>query len=335
MQRHGGVIGVRSSRQTTVVDQGALKATLREQCGVISRRQALDAGVTRGAIREHLRSGRWQRIYPGVYATFSGELPRMARLWSVVLAAGPGAALSHGTAAELLGLTDRTSPIIHVMVPHERRVVAMPGVAVHRRRDLARLRHPAQRPPRTRVEETIIDLAQDEPALEDAYGWLARGVGAGLTRTDRLIEALKRRTRVRRRRLLMEGLGDVASGCRSVLELAYLNRVERAHGLPSGQRQARVTRGGRRNYLDVLYRDFRTAVELDGEAVHPYSARFKDARRDNAGVLDGLAPLRYGTADVLTRYCEIADEVSRVLSRNGCPTRPRRCANPGCLIARG
>jgi very-short-patch-repair endonuclease len=117
--------------------------------------------------------------------------------------------------------------------------------------------------------------------------------------------------------------------------VAYLHRVERAHGLPAGERQARVIRAGRRNYLDVLYRDYRTNVELDGEAAHAFSERFRDGRRDNAGVLDGLEALRYGTSDVLRRPCGIADEVSRVLVRNGWTTAPRRCPNPGCAIGAG
>jgi hypothetical protein len=265
---------------------------------------------------------------------FSGAVPRMATLWAAVLAAGPGAVLSHWSAAELAGLLDRPASTVHVAVPHGRKVVAVPGVVVHRSRHLWRIRHPVQEPPRTRIEETVIDLAEAEPALRDAYGWLARAVNARLTTSDRLLAALKQRPRLRRRRLLREGLGDVAAGCRSVLELSYLRTVERAHGLPVGQRQARVTRAGRRNYLDVLYRDFRTNVELDGEAAHPYERRFRDRHRDNATTLAGDALLRYGTPDVEERPCEVAGEVAAVLARSGWKGTARPCRRASCALLR-
>jgi hypothetical protein len=46
------------------------------QRGVLSRAQALDVGLTDKAIAVRLRSGRWQRLHTGVYATFSGEPSR-------------------------------------------------------------------------------------------------------------------------------------------------------------------------------------------------------------------------------------------------------------------
>ena len=58
----------------------------------------------------------------GVYATFTGPMTRDAQLWAAVLAAGPGAQLSHETAAEINRLTDRPSPFIHVTIPANRRI---------------------------------------------------------------------------------------------------------------------------------------------------------------------------------------------------------------------
>jgi hypothetical protein len=79
---------------------------LDHQSRVVSRRQALDHGLTADAIENRLRSGRWRSVHRGVYATFTGDPGREALLWAAVLRAGAGAALSHQTAAELIGLTD-------------------------------------------------------------------------------------------------------------------------------------------------------------------------------------------------------------------------------------
>ena len=54
----------------------------------MSRAQVLSSGMTRKQIEGRLRSGRWQRLYPGVYAAFSGDPGRAAILWAAVLRVG-------------------------------------------------------------------------------------------------------------------------------------------------------------------------------------------------------------------------------------------------------
>src|ERR1019366_233552 len=57
--------------------------TLREliqlQRGVLSRRQALGAGLSEDLIKARLRGGRWGQIQLGGYATFTGECSRRGR----------------------------------------------------------------------------------------------------------------------------------------------------------------------------------------------------------------------------------------------------------------
>ena len=67
------------------------------QGGAVARRQATGAGIAPYTIRSRVRSGRWQRLQRGVYASFSGEPTRETTLWAALLRAGPGAVLSHQT----------------------------------------------------------------------------------------------------------------------------------------------------------------------------------------------------------------------------------------------
>jgi very-short-patch-repair endonuclease len=299
------------------------------QAGVLTRRQARDCGLSDDAIEVRLESGRWQRVHVGVLATFSGPLTRAAQVWAAVLAAGPGAVLSHETAAELAGLLTEPVAVIHVTVPGERRVTGRPGLAVHRSRYVEATRHPALLPPRTRVEDTVVDLTQSCASLDAAIGWLVRAVASRLTTAPRLLAALNGRHRLRWRRVLTEALADVAEGCHSMLELRYAYRVERAHGLPRGRRQHRRVGW----YDDVDYAEFGVSVELDGRAAHPAELAFRDHRRDNAAVLAGARVLRYGYADVAHRPCTVAQEVAAVLRAGGWLGRPRGCG-PGCSIPR-
>jgi very-short-patch-repair endonuclease len=112
-----------------------------------------------------------------------------------------------------------------------------------------------------------------------------------------------------------------------MLELRYLRRVERTHGLPCGVRQHR--RG--RWYDDVDYAEYGVSVELDGRAAHPADLAFRDHRRDNAAVIMGSRVLRYGFADVAHRPCAVASEVAAVLSAAGWRGRPRSCG-PACPL---
>lgn len=299
------------------------------QHGVVTRAQALGSGLTLSAIRARLRSGRWQRVFDGVFTVFSGPLPRMAQLWAVLLRAGPGAMLSHDTAAEVVGLASGPSTVVHVTVPASRRVSRIPGAVVHVSRRSARIGHPTRTPPQTRIEETVLDLTQTARDLDEAIGWLARACGRRLTTAARLAQALAGRARVRWRSELNAALDDVASGCHSLLELRYLRYVERAHGLPTGVRQRARRRRGGRWYDDVHYAGFNTVVELDGRTAHPDEDRWRDMARDNAGVAEGESVLRYGAADVVGRTCAVAAQVARVLRRNGWRGAARRCG-PTC-----
>ena len=176
-----------------------------------------------------------------------------------------------------------------------------------------------------------MDLTQHAGTLDEALGWLARACGRRLSTAERISRSMARRARLRWRAELREALADVADGCHSLLELRYLRDVERAHGLPVGERQATRARRGGRWYDDVRYPGYRTRVELDGRAAHPVERRLRDARRDNVAAADGETTLRYGWADSSTDACATAGQVAAVLRRNGWPGHPWRCG-PQCVI---
>ena len=305
---------------------------LQGQSGVVSRQQARAAGFTEAAIDWQLRSGSWQRIYRGAYAAFTGDPAREAVLWAAVLRAGPGAVLSHETAAEVHGLTDRPSTQIHVSVPAERhpaRHRKIHGVVVHRVRCLVPQWQPPWRLPRTTVEDTVLDLVAKARTFDDAYGWISAAVGRRLTSADLLGTALAGRSRIRWRAWMSAALRDAADGVHSPLERDYVHGVERAHGLPGARRQARRADGSGTRYLDNLYEGYDLCVELDGRAAHPAENRWRDTHRDNANLLHDTQTLRYGWPDATVHRCRTAAEVAGVLRRHGWTGTLRACG-PGC-----
>lgn len=307
---------------------------LQGQSGVVSRQQAVDAGFREETIDRRLRQGTWQRLHRGVYATFTGGLSREAKLWAAVLCAGPGAVLSHETAAEVHGLIDKPIGRIHVSVPATRRPVRQKirGVVIHRSRCLVAEWQPPWHLPRTSVEDTVLDLIGAARTFDDAYGWISAAVGRRLTTPELLGKALAQRTRMRWRAWTAAALQDAADGVHSPLERNYVHGVERVHGLPTARRQARRRHGSGTRYLDNLYEEYGVCVELDGAAAHPAEGRWRDTRRDNANRAQGTETLRYGWPDVTGHRCRTGAEVAALLRARGWKGTLRPCG-PGCTAA--
>ena len=312
----------------------SLRELARAQAGVVTSQQAVAAGLTKAALAWQLRSERWQQPYRGVYMLSSGPPGREAALWAAVLRGGRDAMLSHQSAAELADLIDRPREALHLTVPAGRRIRPLPGLVIHTSAHADQVRHPSLRPPRTRIEHTVLDLAAQADTFDDALGWVTRACGRRLTTEDKLRAAMAARGRLRWRGLLAPVLADPVGGLHSVLELRYYRDVERAHCLPRACRQARVIRGRRAEYRDAFYSRYRLVVELDGRLAHRDDARWRDIRRDNAAAADGGITLRYGWSDVTTLPCRTAGEVARVLVRRGWIGRPKLCS-ADCSVVSG
>jgi len=316
--------------------RAAFSATFQQlteiQRGVISRQQALGCGLSPDAIDWQIRSGRWKLLRRGVYCVFTGGLSREAVLWAALLAAGSQAVLSHQTAAELFKITDRQSSLVHVTIPASRHVARLQGIVVHRSTRLDEARHPSLLPPRTRIEETVLDLVVQAATFDPAFAIACAACQRRLTTSGRLAEAMTRRKKMRWRAELTTAIAEIGSGVHSLLEYKYVRDVERPHGLPQANRQARITRDGRTSLLDNLYDDYGLCVELDGREAHPDDRRWLDIRRTNAVAETGITTLRYGWSDIDRRPCQTAAQVAAVLRGRGWLGSLRRCG-PDCRLS--
>ena len=130
-------------------------------------------------------------------------------------------------------------------------------------------------------------------------------------------------------------LADADEGIHFPLERRYARDVERAHGLPEAQRQARRTIGGKTHYKDNLYAGYGVCVELDGIAYHPPEQSHRDKHRDNVNLFaDDVRTYRFTPVDVTERACDSAAMVAASLRRGGWQGRPHPCQRPGCATGR-
>jgi hypothetical protein len=184
------------------------------QRGVVARQQALADGMTRHAVTARLESRRWQKLHDGVYYTYTGPVPREARLWAAVLRVGHGAVLSHETAAELWGFADRRSPVIHVSVPRQAGTLTVPEVRLHYSARLPDARCPSAPVPVTRREDTVLDLVNSAASDAEAVAWLAAACQRGTATPGSLREYLGKpgRARMRWRGVLLGTLRQLEAG---------------------------------------------------------------------------------------------------------------------------
>ena len=126
------------------------------QHGRVTWSQLKRLGVLDSTIHRKIAAGYLLPVHPKVYAVGHRAPSRAADLWAAILYAGPGATLSHGTAAHWLGLIDHAPKRIEVSTP--RQIASLPAVRVYgRRRHLPRQRY--QPIPVTSPAQTLLDLA--------------------------------------------------------------------------------------------------------------------------------------------------------------------------------
>lgn len=312
-------------------DSTAWDELVARQCAVVSRAQAMAAGWTDGQVTRHLTSGRWRRLHHGVLVTHTGPVTWPALVWAALLHAGPNAVASHRSAARLQGLIDDDPSDVEVLVPWGHRVRQRPGVVVRSATALDLLRHPARSVPQTRVEHTVLDLAQQARQPDEVVRWILAACQRRTTTPARLAEALAGRPRHRHRSLILEVLDEAKDGVASALERRYRCDVELRHGLPRAHRGQRVTVGARHWYADVRYGAYCLRIELEGLRWHPLELRWRDDVRDNGAVLSGDVVLRFGWRAVVGQPCATAAQVAAVLRQRGWAGQPRPCG-PACPV---
>jgi very-short-patch-repair endonuclease len=189
--------------------------------------------------------------------------------------------------------------------------------------------------PRTRVDDTVLDLVAAASDFDHAYAWISRAVSRNLVTASVLRAALTRRTRIRWRAWLNDSLAEAADGVLSSLELRYFRDVERAHGLPASQHQARRQLNGKTHFKDNWYPEYRLAVEIDGPAYHQNEQVQRDKERDNANLAtDDVRTFRFGPVAVTQQACQTAAMVAGTLRRNGWHGVPHPCRRASCTVGR-
>jgi Transcriptional regulator, AbiEi antitoxin/Protein of unknown function (DUF559) len=266
----------------------------RRQHGVLTRSDLLGLGYTPKAIKHRVRSGRLHPIVRGVYAVGRRSLSREGRWMAAVLACGPGAALSHRSAAALWGFGKEHAAYIDVSVRRASES-RLRGVRCHRRPSLpasaiaTRLNIPLTQP-----VQTILDLV---PMMgpRDLERAINEADKRDVIDPDALRKALDDRPGEAGVRPLRRIL-DKHTFRLSDDELELLFRpLAAAAGLPTPLTKVEVNEFE----VDFFWPDLGLVVETDGWRYHRTpAAQTRDALRFQEHTAAGLTPLRFSHRQV-------------------------------------
>lgn len=290
-------------------------ALVARQHGVVARPQLLKLGLSAKAIEARLASGRLHPVLRGVYAVGRPGLTRHGRWMAAVLACGPSALLSHGSAAALWRIAaeaeGRTEVSVRSGADRHR-----PGVLVHRRPAIQlRDRQEHQGIPVTSPIRTLVDLAAIRPAVA-----MERAVNEAdkrdLVDPETLRAALDQyrgERGVARLRTVLDHRTFRLSD--SDLEILFRSLARQA-GLPAPETK-RMVNGFE---VDFFWPDLNLVVETDGLRYHRTPAQqARDLRRDQAHTATGMTPLRFSHGQVRFEPAYVRSRLKTVARRLAVP----------------
>jgi very-short-patch-repair endonuclease len=303
-----------TARTNTVPLDMTIAELAERQYGVVARRQLIAAGARRWEVEARLARRSLLVLHRGVYAVGHRRLTQDGRWLAAVLAAGPGAALSHRDAALLHGIGRWTTGRIEVTSP--RQVAPLAGIRLYARRRLASADLTVVAGiPVTTVERTLVDLAEvvSHDRLLHALSETERLRSADRHALQQAVERVRNRPgpgHARLRAALVEHRREGVTLTRSDLERA-LRAIVREHGLPPAELNVHVDG----MEVDALWRGQRVAVECDSWRWHSGRRAFRNDRvKSNRLGLQGWLVLRFTDADVADRPHAVAAEIAAALA---------------------
>jgi len=245
------------------------------------------SGLSDDQIDSWVRNGRIHRIFRGVYAVGSAAINERGRIAAALLASGPGAVVSHRSAAFLLGIGERSPRVIDLITTtkggHEIDGIRVHGVAYPERHELVRVRGIVC----TNVARTVVDLAgvYGDDGLRKTFERAAAGKALDLGAIEATLAGAGKRRGAPALRRVIEEWRPVAETARyatvrSLFEAKLLPLIA-ASGLPMPRVNAPVRTAERVLEVDLLWPDERFVVEADSRLHHATEVAFeRDRRRD-------------------------------------------------------
>jgi hypothetical protein len=209
-------------------DREQLARILRHQYDVVARSQALECGLTRGAITHRLRlDGPWRQVLPGVYTTVNGTVTADQRDIAALLYAGPRSVITGPVAVRRHNLRCAGLNVLDVLVPADTRRKSTGFVQIQRTTRMPadlyttgpiRFASPAR---------AVADAARGMTRFSDVQAMVCEAVQHGRCTLEELVAELNEGPSAGRRWYGM-ALAEVSEGIRSAAESQLKHLIDRS-----------------------------------------------------------------------------------------------------------
>ena len=287
---------------------------MRQQCDLITRRQALAAGLTQQVLRRRVStSGPWRVVLPGIYLSHNGGLTAAQREIAAALYAGDGCVLTGTAALQVQGVRVPPSALVDVLVP----------VAVQRQStDFVRMERTTRMPERpwlvggiryAPAARAVADAVRGHADIDLVRSLVASAVQQRKCTVQQLAAELRAGPR-QGSGALRAALAEVADGIASIAE-GDLRKLIKRGGLPEPMYNPRLFAGP--EFLaspDAWWLDAGVACEVDSREWHLLPEPWHRTQERHALMsAHGILVLHYAPRRILADAKAVVAEIQAAL----------------------
>jgi hypothetical protein len=257
-----------------------------QQHSVVIERQVQDCGISSRMMNRLIADGWFRRVCPGAFAVAGRTPSRWEDAVAVGLLAGPGAVLSHGTAAAIHGLPGLIAPKLPELTVASPRHPRPPGAVVHRVDHIdpcdIQTRQGLQV---TTPARTVVDLARrlDAPLMARI---LDEGSIARLWTSEEVMACAERvGTKGRRGSVALRALLAERGNEPPADDLLELRMIRVLAPFAPFETQYQLVLDGELLILDIAWPQWRVGAEVDGWWVRSRSRTKFDRSLSRANLL--------------------------------------------------
>ena len=291
----------------------ALRQLLSRQLDVITRRQALAAGVTASSLRHRLGNS-WQSLIPGVYLAATGTPTIIQQQMAAMLHAGRGSVITGPAALQQHRIRGPAADRIDVLIPASRRRQDAAFVRLHRTTRMPKRIWRFGPLHYALPARAVADAVRDLSSLRDVRAMVADAVQRGACAIPDLSAELDHGPSVGSK-LFREALADVADGIRSAAEGDLKDLLAKSR-LPAPLFNASIYDGDDTFIArpDAWWPERGVAVEIDSHEWHlsPHD-HTRTLERQRRMAKRGILVLPFTPREIRTQPADVINTIRHAL----------------------
>ena len=304
---------------------------LRRQYGVVTRSQALECGMTPGAIKHRLRlDGPWHHLLPGVYLTMNGTATADQRDVAALLYAGPRSVITGPVAVRRHNLRCAGLNVLDVLVPVATRRKSTGFVHLQRTTRMPSDLYTTGPVRFTSLARAVADAARGMTRLSDVQALVCEAVQRGHCTLEELVAELNDGPSAGRRWYRM-ALTEISEGIRSAAEADLKRLIDRSDlDRPMYNADLYTLDGIFLGRPDAWFARAGVAGEVDSREYHLGAKDYEETtNRHNRMEAAGIHVLPWLPSTIKAKPREvIADLRDAIAAGNKCPRLPIRAIPP-------